>query len=45
YECQRLNPSFESRLIQYKINIVTESTLREDEPSSSSSSIILDDYM
>jgi len=46
YECQRLYPSFESRLIQYKMNIVTDSSLKEDEPSSSSSSsMILDDYM
>ncbi|CAF3624916.1 unnamed protein product [Rotaria sp. Silwood1] len=45
YECQRLYPSFESRLIQYKMNIVNDSSLKEDEPSSSSSSIILDDYM
>ena len=43
YECQRLYPSFESRLIQYKINFVNDSSLREDEPSSSSFSII-DDY-
>lgn len=41
YECQRLYPSFESRLIQYKMNIVS---LKEDEPSSSSSTI-LDVYM
>jgi hypothetical protein len=40
YECQRLYPSFEPRLIQYKMNIV-----KEDEPSSSSSSLINDDYM
>ncbi|CAF3070246.1 unnamed protein product [Rotaria sp. Silwood2] len=43
YECQRLYPSFESRLIQYKMNIVNDSSLKEDEPSSSS--LILDDYM
>ncbi|CAF0895597.1 unnamed protein product [Rotaria sordida] len=45
YECQRLYPSFESCLNQYKMNIVNDSSLKEDEPSSSSSSIILDDYM
>lgn len=44
YECQRLYPSFESRLIEYKTNFVNDSSLREDEPSSSSSSII-GDYM
>jgi len=48
FECQRFYPSFESRLIQYKMNIVTDLSLKEDEPSSSSSSsslIIQDDYM
>ncbi|CAF0743272.1 unnamed protein product [Adineta ricciae] len=47
YECQRLYPAFEPRLVQYKMTIVTDSTGQDDEqPSSSSpSSIILDDYM
>ncbi len=45
FECQRFYPSFESRLIQYKMNIVTDLSLKEDEPSSSSSLIIQDDYM
>lgn len=39
YECQRLYPAFLSRLNQYKINLVTDLSLKEDEPSSSSSSI------
>jgi hypothetical protein len=46
YECRRLYPLFEPRLIQYKMNIVTDSSLslvREDEPSSSSATN-LDDY-
>jgi hypothetical protein len=48
YECQRFYPSFESRLIQYKMSVVNDLSLKEDEPSSSSSSsslIIQDDYM
>jgi hypothetical protein len=39
YECQRIYPAFESRLIQYKMNIVTDLSLKEDEPSSSSLTI------
>ena len=47
YECQRLYPAFEPRLVQYKMTIFTDSTGQDDDqPSSSSpSSIILDDYM
>ncbi len=44
YECQRIYPTFESRLIQYKMNIVTDLSLKEDEPSSSSSLTIQDVY-
>ena len=47
YECQRLYPTFLSRLNQYKMNLVTDISLKEDEPSSSSTSLITmeEDYM
>ncbi|CAF1395848.1 unnamed protein product [Adineta steineri] len=44
YECQRLYPSFESRLNQYKMNIVNDLSSKEDELPSSSS-LISNDYM
>lgn len=41
YECQRLYPAFLSRLNQYKMNLVTDISLKEDEPSSSSSTSLI----
>lgn len=46
YECQRFYPTFQTRLNQYKVNLTNELSLKEDQPSSSSSSLtIQDDYM
>lgn len=46
YECQRFYPTFQTRLTQYKVNLTKELSLKEDQPSSSSSSLtIQDDYM
>lgn len=39
FECRRLYPSFESRLVEYKINRIQRST--DDQPSTSS--MLIDD--